>query len=203
MRQAAIYILYDIHGATRYVGKTVHLRDRFNDHCLEKSWVAGIKVIEWVAEEDWQNREKFWIKFYKDLGIKLENMTVGGAGFTMTPEIKEKLRLAATGYKHTEEAKQKVSLANKGKVTSQETKDKIRASLLGRKHTPERCKNMSIGRSGIPHTEETKKRIRATMNTPEAKEFFGSFRRGVKLTEEERKVIILGLIRRYKCRTLQ
>jgi hypothetical protein len=79
-----------------------------------------------------------------DLGEgQLVNMADGGAsnpgtkgtwlGKKLSPEHKEKLRLAKLGKKrgsHSEETKLKISEANKGKVVSEETRQKLRDIAL-------------------------------------------------------------------------
>jgi hypothetical protein len=81
---------------------------------------------------------------------QLVNMADGGAsnpgtkgtwlGKTLSPEHKEKLRLAKLGKKrgsHSEETKLKISVSHKGKVLSEETKEKLRVINTGKKHSEE------------------------------------------------------------------
>jgi hypothetical protein len=61
-------------------------------------------------------------------------------GKTLSPEHKEKLRLAKLGKKrgsHSEETKLKISVSHKGKVLSEETKEKLRVINTGKKHSEE------------------------------------------------------------------
>lgn len=79
----------------------------------------------------------------------------------------EKLRLSATGRKHTEETKKKISNIHKGRKWKQSDIDKRANSNRGKKRKPrskEWCEAISKSRKGqsikrSSPTEETKKRI--------------------------------------------
>jgi hypothetical protein len=79
-------------------------------------------------------------------------------GFTMSPEVIEKIRNTLTGVQHTEErkknislghigifhskeTKQKMSMAHKGKSKNPEHIEKVRLAQLGRKRSPEAIEN--------------------------------------------------------------
>jgi hypothetical protein len=124
----------------RYIGKTTNLNRRKHQHFSKKSalsirnrklgnWLlkylnANVKpiisVIEEV-EENWKEREMYWIAYYKDKGCNLCNLTKGGEGvigFKMRPESIEKMRRSLTGRK-----------------LSIEHINKIKNNWLGRKHS--------------------------------------------------------------------
>ncbi len=92
-----IYCLKDPRdGAIRYVGKTVQkLRCRLASHfCRDRNeknyteaWIKALKnegikpiieLIEEVAETVWEAKEKYYIQYYKELGYKLTNHSIGG-----------------------------------------------------------------------------------------------------------------------------
>jgi hypothetical protein len=101
-RPAFIYVLKDpTDSQIRYVGKTEKtLETRLSGHiseakrrkvlCHKNNWVYSlllkglrpiIQLIETVPyDQDWQEREKYWIKYYRELGYDLTNSTDGGIG---------------------------------------------------------------------------------------------------------------------------
>lgn len=101
----------------RYVGKTIeplnrrlckHMYNRNNKSKIAK-WCRKlhrenkrpiIELIEEVRDSIWGEKEKYWIKYYKDKGCDLMNLLPGGENEQQS-------------YQHTEEAKQKISKANK------------------------------------------------------------------------------------------
>jgi hypothetical protein len=213
----SIYRLVDpLTDKVRYVGatsRTVELR--LEDHLhnargkerrhvcnwvrslLQKGALPRAELIEKAPYEQWAKREAYWVSFYRACGFDLTNLTGGGEGMhNPTPELREKISAATKRGMNNDEVRQKLSLAakkQKREPMSEETRKKLSAALTGKVFTPERCRNISIGRSGIPHTEETKQKIRATMNTPEAKEFFGNFRKGTKLTDEHKNALLKAI----------
>lgn len=86
----------------RYIGKTIDPEKRLKSHINSankvdkrykksyvKNWIYSLLlknknpemiIIEEVNNKNWQSREKYWIKFYKDEGCKLTNLTLGGDG---------------------------------------------------------------------------------------------------------------------------
>ncbi len=137
-----IYTLSDPrNNEIRYVGKTTSsLIKRLNGHTysankynfhnarwiktlLTNSLKPNINLLEECLESDWVEREKYWIKYYKDLGIKLNNNTDGGDGHS--------------GYKKSEELKKRISDWSKGKSISLEQREKISIANKGKKHSLE------------------------------------------------------------------
>ena len=139
MKKIQIYILIDpLTKIVRYVGKSVNANRRYNQHLYDKRhnnyssrWIRKLQqkklkpilvVIEECDENIWQEREKYWIAYYKPIS-KLTNLTIGGDGLSF--------------YNHSEETKLKISQKHKGKILSQETKNKIRNYNLGKKYSKE------------------------------------------------------------------
>ena len=140
--------------------------------------------------EKLDEREKYWIEFYKSNQEEFGyNLTSGGAGthsHIISNEVREKIRQAKLGNTiwldrhHTEESKKKISEARKGKDNhqlgrkrSEESKQKMRLAKLGKKLSEEHKKNIGIASGLRKHTEETKKKI-------------GLSQKGRIVTEEER-----------------
>lgn len=147
MNNVAIYGLYGETGDVRYVGRTVRLKKRFAEHCREKIWPVGIKVLEWASQANWADTEKKWIAYF-GLSV-LENCNSGGEReYFCTQETRRKISLANTGRRHTPEAKLKISLGSQGRVLSAESKEKVRLALTGQKRSIEARQRMSVASKG-------------------------------------------------------
>lgn len=128
-----IYALYDPRGGNiRYIGKSdnpynrlkyCHIRKQeLNADTHKSRWIKQLisinlkptlKIIEKVNKNDWCNKEKYWIKYYKNKGVKLTNETNGGEG-------------REVGFKHKKSSVQKIINALTGRFVSEETRNKIR-----------------------------------------------------------------------------
>ena len=92
----------------RYVGVTTKtVQERFCQHkyCSVHSEKRGLPVHKWMwahyekgekiivtqidscLESEWEDREKYWITYYKDLGYDLKNISKGGKG-VITKEMR-------------------------------------------------------------------------------------------------------------------
>ena len=113
-----IYTLsHPITSEIRYVGKSTRTKRRQTEHqskwfcekrpnhknnwCLKliKEGLKPILTIIDETEDNWQELEKYWIKYYKDKGFNLLNHTEGGEG--------------QSGRKLSKEHKDKISKNNK------------------------------------------------------------------------------------------
>lgn len=134
----------------QYIGLTKRtLKKRLINHkCCEKtskvkSWLKSIdnQVIIFLIEdniltfEEANLREIYWIKYYRELGVKLRNLTDGGDG--------------SPGKKHSDKTKEKISKSNKGKKLSDATKKRMSESKNDEK-------NNMFGKN---HSDETKEKI--------------------------------------------
>ena len=146
--RVAIYGLIDPRThRIRYVGKSVHLEQRWRDHVREARydisrrtlkglWVrdlraAGLRPDLIVLEEcgtDWSSREKYWIKRI----VGLLNETSGGqVGCKQEAAKKISAALKANKTRHGAEWRKKHSLAMRGKRHTAETKKKMAAARSG------------------------------------------------------------------------
>lgn len=93
-------------------------------------------------------------------------MSQSRKGVKFTEEHKDKLRVAASKHKHTDETKLKLSIINKGKVGvkhTDETKRKLSESRKGVVFTKEHCQKISEGKRGKSSrklTEQEKENLR-------------------------------------------
>lgn len=147
-----IYTLTDpITNEVRYIGKSVRPEERLQNQCNERSntyrchWIQslkklGLKPIQNIIEklpisEDWQTRECYWIKKFREEGARLTNCTDGGDGVTnISGESKERMAKTWIGRKHKPETLIKLSAASKGRVKTPEQKEAMRLKMLGRKN---------------------------------------------------------------------
>lgn len=124
-----IYALVDPRtGDVRYVGKTSQkLRTRLRAHINRSaesrgarhcaSWIASlsdigiapeIRALEQLPGPDWEEAEKRWIRFYRESGAQLVNMTEGGGshkGRLPTDEVRKKISQAAKKQFQSEAAR--------------------------------------------------------------------------------------------------
>lgn len=158
-----IYVLIDPEtNEIRYVGKSNNPKQRLwrhlkktreNEDCYRTRWINDLKsrdlkphmeIIEEVPFDQWPERERYWIAYYREQGCHLTNTFEGGIGpGTHTPETRAKIGAAhrgKTGRKmppFSEEHRYKISLAKKGTKASEETKVKQSEARKGRIVSPE------------------------------------------------------------------
>lgn len=167
-----------------YVGKGI--RNRANDlktgrnpyHLKIQAKLArlGMCVEVRLAAEALTNEESLAfeverIAFWKGMGVKLANLTLGGEGtkgLKRSKEWCEALGNRMRGRRHTAETIAKMSVASRGRVTSAETKQKqsegVRATW-----TPERRAAWAIAKSGKKHSLESRQKMSGVHSTPEAR----------------------------------
>ncbi len=159
-----IYVIKDPRtNEVRYVGQTSKGSSRFRSHlyssktktypiCIFIKELIDVnlspifEIQEYVSIDQLDDREKYWIAVYKQLGSDLLNLTQGGSsvrGYIMTEESKSRFRLkragkpsAFKGKKHTDSAKKLLSQHAKsrtggkngffGKTHSTDTIEKIK-----------------------------------------------------------------------------
>ena len=143
----------------KYVGKTNNIRRRFAQHtnkkCLQKT--ASKKLASWIlkllsndllpimeiieeCENNWSDREKYWISYYSN--NNLCNLSEGGEGVGHNDYTKSKIRSALSGRKRSEEEKQAISKAmigrkrpNSGKAISDAHKERYKNPEERKKHS--------------------------------------------------------------------
>lgn len=84
-------------GEMRYVGKSDNPKVRYQYHLADKNtnphktaWISGLSkrglkpklvIVEETNQKQWEERERYWIKHYRDAGAPLVNILEGGASF--------------------------------------------------------------------------------------------------------------------------
>ena len=147
-----------------YIGQTIHLRKREsryrNGYCksqtilyrsiLKYGWDNHIfEVIEYfskdVSQKELDDREIYYIKFYKNSGYKLLNIREGGKEGKHSPESIAKMLKTRGIFHHSEETKLKIRNSQLGKWHhTDETKLRISIQQKGRKHSESQRLRQSI-----------------------------------------------------------
>lgn len=155
-RSASIYALLDDNGQIRYIGYTIRtLEQRLSAHMrwLRRTnsarhlaqWLRSlghpptIILIEAITEIEVDDRERYWIRFYREAECDLVNATDGGKG--------------TLGHKQSEEQIQKRVAKLKGHECTPEARAAISKANSGRKRTAVTRQRMSERKRGKPWTE--------------------------------------------------
>ena len=88
----------------RYIGKTNNLTRRYEQHryssgeCRRERWLRGLfdkkmkpvmEVIEECTAEEWKEKERYWIAFYRLLEDDLLNVSDGGEHYTIDEKARD------------------------------------------------------------------------------------------------------------------
>lgn len=177
----------------RYVGKSNDPQVRLYRHFREKGntykvkWLQSLKekgqtpeilILEEVHVSQWQERESYWISFYRAQGLDLANGTDGGDGIhgmKHTPEARAKISEAgkgnqySKGRKHPPEEIARRAASMKGHEVSEETREKISASKRGKPRSPETIAKMSASLTGRKQSAEMIEKKRGRKVSEETK----------------------------------
>ena len=109
----------------------------------------------WELEADAFEHERFLIACFRDMGVKLCNLTDGGDGTSglVRPDewrraVAERMRTFRIGKKDSEKTRKKKSESAKGRPMSPEAIAKTAAFHRGRKRSPETLAKMSAALKG-------------------------------------------------------
>ena len=175
-----IYLIMNLANNKIYVGKTNNPTRRWQNHVLRGHYLYNairkygkenfsFEILDHFENEDdaFKAEQQITLLCSNIKGIGY-NLDIGGSGGkTLSQETKNKISLANTGKKHTdeaklkiketstgrvlpEEAKQKISLWHIGKIVSHDTKLKIGKNSANRKLTDEQVNEIkSLHSEGI------------------------------------------------------
>jgi group I intron endonuclease len=199
-----IYILIDPKtNLVRYVGQTTKkLENRLYSHISKaknspnktthkNTWIKSlvnenlkpiIQLIDVVSEETWKEKEKHYIRQYKESGANLLNLSEGGDSGSLPGG--KRVWSSVVEY---DKWRTKISEALKKRHISDDE----------RKLMSERCRNIHLGKK---RSDETRKKISSSMmgdNNPmfgkkhseERKKEISEFHKGKKLSDNTRKKI--------------
>ena len=171
-KEIVVYQIENLISGKLYIGITVNLKRRMNDHFNEskrnRQYIHNAinkygkenfiyKIIDYGNSwKELEEKEIYWIdklNTYKN-GY---NNTLGGdgtLGFIPNKKSRDKMSKAAIGKKATKQAKENMSKAQKGRIVSKEARKNISKAAIGR--IPwNKGKTYKLS----PHTEERKKQI--------------------------------------------
>lgn len=186
-----IYALSDpTSGEFRYVGKSnnperrlvshIHSSKKRFDH--KSNWIKLllrterrplINILEAVKDGNWQERERFWIARFSQIGLDLCNLTPGGDGKTdWSPEERSahSIKIKSSIEKHG--LRKKWSAQRKGVPWSQNHIDRVK--IFGIKPIPRGIiekRNQSIRATAIKRSKLGIKAKRIKIDTPEYRTF--------------------------------
>ena len=146
-------------GEIFYIGKGqgerhLHTFNRKNPHwqrTVKKYGFTSEILANWETEAEAFEHEKLLIACFKDIGIKLTNMTdggEGGSGRVWSDELKAKVSKSLTGIKRSAETKNKISAAVKGRIVSEATRKKMSDSAK-RRIQKKREQDVSIANTNL------------------------------------------------------
>lgn len=234
-RTGFVYALCEPDGVTiRYIGKTINMRQRLHGHLSrselkrktrKNSWIKALlargerpkmNLIEEVTDETCLNeREVFWIAFYRFVGVNLTNETAGGDGWSPTPDSVEKLRRSLTGRKFSAETCARISAVQKGKVVSEDARRKMSAAHKGNKYaagavrSPETRAKLAEAQRGRKPSQATLAKLRGNKHaqgltrSAETRAKISASRKGHKISEETRAKMRVAARRREEHRRLK
>ena len=137
-------------------GGSTHKNNWIRKVLADGDEVMVITLESGLTWEESSRREVQYIAHYRELGYKLTNMTNGGEGTTgriLSPESRNKIRVANSKRVVSVETREKLRVINTGKVLSDETKAK-----MSKPRTDEHKNN--IRKAALDRSEETKEKMR-------------------------------------------
>lgn len=180
-----IYTLSDprLPARIRYVGWTINPKRRLREHVSRAQyhredthkarWIRGLLsigikpdliTIEQTDELHVQERERYWISYYRTLGFPLTNLSEGGdgvLGYHHTPEIIEKYSSKLRGRPKSPAHRKNISIARTGSKASLETRTQMSITRRGRRMPASAIEKTSAFHRGRKRSESTKAKLRA------------------------------------------
>lgn len=179
MSEYAYYVYLHRRGDTNevfYVGKgkgnrstRTHGRNKWWKNIVEKAGFSVEYVEKGLSETDAFTLEVELIKFYRECGHELCNITNGGegtSGMVLSEDHKQKIAEKSRGRKHTDAAKKIMSECRKGVELSDDHKKKLSESAKRHWQSPDAKVLLSLSIIGRRHSEETKRKMSEFRSIP-------------------------------------
>jgi hypothetical protein len=165
-------------------------------------------IIEEGIGGSWAERERHWIKVFRDCGYSLTNHTLGGEGTLgwrpneeQKAKISEATKRTLTGFKHSQATRNNMSAAQKEAAKlrkelgiqkkrpprSQETIERMSKAQLGKKASAETRKKLSESHTNPPTHLREKWAEAARKRPQEWREQFAKGQLGKKKSEETKQ----------------
>ena len=147
-----IYIGQDKLDRNYYYGSGIRIKRALKKYG-KKNFIKDILCYCFSIEE-LSEKEKYWIKYFKDLNYNLYNITKGGRGFQKkhTKESKEKIKKNNARYwlnkHHSEKTIEKIKKARAKQIITENTRRKMSTSLKKIIHNSEWNKKVSLNKRG-------------------------------------------------------
>ncbi len=174
---SGIYRITCITTGKLYIGSAINIQKRRREHIhgLRSGTHANIalqrafnkygesdftfEVIELVLPPFLIAREQHWFDTLQPFGPKrgynIDRVAGSRYGSTVSPETREKLRIANLGKQHGEETKRKHAEAGARRHHTEATKEKVRLIRLGTKRSAESCERSRTSQLGKKQSAET------------------------------------------------
>ena len=226
-----IYLIIDLTNWKKYVGQHHYHLEKLDSNyhgsgtIISKIYKKRPHTLKEVylktcyTQEELDEWEQYYIKFYDTLYPNGYNLTEGGNGCVACEETRKKIsesnkgRIAPNkGKPMSEEQKRKLSEINKGKHLSDETKRKMSEKRKGRHHTEESKKKMSESKKGKQFSEEHRRKISESKKniSEETRKKISESRKGIPApnkgkhhTEETKKKMSEAHKRRFMLKKMQ
>jgi group I intron endonuclease len=173
-KRPGVYLIRNVTNNKVYVGsaaRSIHERwtchkwqlrhNKHENRHLQHAWGKyGEQAFEFIILESIENvdtileREQFWLDLYmsRDRSACYNNSPTAGScrGVKLSKETKERMRVAQTGKKYSDEARQKMSESGKLRPPpSDATRAKLSKALRGRRRTPETADKIAKTYAGL------------------------------------------------------
>ena len=209
-----IYLIIDLTNWKKYVGQHHYHLEKLDSNyhgsgtIISKIYKKRPETLKEVylktcyTQEELDEWEQYYIKFYNTLYPNGYNLTEGGEGGLMSEEARRKMREAKKrrppynkGIPMSEEQKKKISESKKN--ISEETRKKLSEANKGKHHSEESKKKMSNVKKGKKFSEEHRRKL------SEAKKGKPAHNKGVPMSEEQKKKMSKAAKRREMLKKMQ
>ena len=173
-----IYLIIDLINWKKYVGQHHYHLEKLDSNyhgsgkIISKIYKKRPQTLKEVylktcyTQEELDEWEQYYIKFYDTLYPNGYNLQEGGRGGVPSDETRKKISETKKGKPMSEEQKKKISEAKKGekhhffgKKLSEEHRRKMSESHKGKQLSEETKKKISEKQKGRQFSEETKKKL--------------------------------------------
>lgn len=183
-RTSGVYVIKCLKNGKFYIGSSVNLRARLNDHRnslrkgkhrnrhLQAAWNKygekqfEFKILEYCERDMTLIREQHFLDilrpYERSIGFNI-GIDATAARKGQSPSIETRILLSkkTKEYWSTPEGKEKKRNSALGRIVSEDTREKLRIAHTGRKHSPEARMKIKEARKHQQFTPETRARMSA------------------------------------------